>query len=144
MQIVLVRPWTDAHAGTGCCGGDARDGICFEGRVDGPREHGGEVELVGAAFRRLRGELPDVDVQIVGANNTAYLVPSTFRAVRRNRGLIAALRETNRATTAGSVLVDGERIGDLTVLGVDGVLREIIRRDQSSHPSGTPRPPAVR
>ena len=128
MRVVLVRPWTDAHGGTGCCSGDARDGICFDGRVDGPHERDAEVGLVGEIYLRLRNELPEVDVQIVGANNTAYLLPSVFRAVRRRLGLLVALRETNRATTASAILVDGEKVGDVTVLGADGVLEEVRRR----------------
>jgi hypothetical protein len=85
------------------------------------------VDLVAETYLRLRHDLPEVDVQIVGANNTAYLLPHAFGAVRRRRGLWAALRETNRATTAGSVLVDGVRVGDVTLLGVDGVV-EAVRR----------------
>lgn len=128
VRVVLVRPWTDAHGGTGCCGGEARDGICFEGRVDGRDGHDAEVGLVAEAYLRLRSEFPQLDVQIVGADNTAYLLPSVFRAVRRRRGLWAALRETNAATTGGSVLVDGERAGDVMELGVDGVVAEVRRR----------------
>jgi hypothetical protein len=129
-SVVLVRPWTDAHGGSGCCGGDAGDGICLEGRIGGPHEHDAEVGLVAEAYLRLRAELPDADVQIVAANNTAFLLPSVFRAVRRRRGLLVALREMNRATTAGSVLVDGERVGDVVALGVDGVVSEVRRRAQ--------------
>jgi hypothetical protein len=131
MRVVLVRPWTDAHGGTGCCSGDAPDGICLDGRVDGPHEHDPEVGLVAETYLRLRAELTDVDVQIVGANNTAYLLPSAFRAVRRRSGTLAALREMNRATTAGSVLVDGERVGDVLSLGPDGVLAEVRRRSET-------------
>jgi hypothetical protein len=128
LRVVLVRPWTDSHGGSGCCSGESRDGICFEGRVDGPHEHDAEVGLVSQAYLRLRTELPDADVQLVSANNSAYLLPSVFRAVRRKRGLLAALRETNRATTAGAVLVDGERVGDVAALGPDGVVAEVRRR----------------
>ncbi len=128
VRVVLVRPWTDAHGGTGCCSGEARDGICFDSRVDGPLEHDAEVELVAAAYLRLRDELPELDVQIVSANNTAFLLPSVFRTVRRRRGAVAALREMNRATTAGSVLVDGERVGSVLELGVEGVVTEVRRR----------------
>lgn len=60
--VVLVRPWTDAHGGTGCCSGDARDGVCFDGRVDGPHVHDAEVDLVARTYLRLRDELPGVDV----------------------------------------------------------------------------------
>lgn len=128
LRVVLVRPWTDSHGGSGCCSGESRDGICFEGRVDGPHRHDAEVGLVSQAYLRLRAELPDADVQLVSANNSAYLLPSVFRTVRRRRGLLAALRETNRATTAGAVLVDGERVGDVTALGADGVVAEVRRR----------------
>lgn len=128
VRVVLVRPWTDAHGGTGCCGGDARDGICFEGRIDGPREHDAEVGAVAEAYLRLRAEVPEVDVQIVGADNTAYLLPSVFRAVRRRRGTWAALKEANRATTAGSLLIDGDWVGDVQEMGIEAVVREVTRR----------------
>ncbi len=133
LRVVLVRPWTDAHGGTGCCSGEARDGICFDARVDGAGTHDPEVDLVARTYLTLRAELPDVDVQIVGAGNTAYLLPSVFRAVRRRRGTVAALREVNRATTAGAVLVDGERVGDVGALGTDGVLAEVRRRATVAH-----------
>lgn len=132
VRVVLVRPWTDAHGGTGCCGGDARDGICFEGRIDGPREHDAEVGAVAEAYLRLRAEVPEVDVQIVGADNTAYLLPSVFRAVRRRRGTWAALKEANRATTAGSLLIDGDWVGDVQQMGIEAVVREVSRRAASA------------
>ena len=124
-RVVLVRPWTDAHGGSGCCSGDSRDGICFDGRVDGPREHDAEVGAVAEAYLRLRAELPYVDVQIVSLNNTAFLLPTVFRSVRRRHGVLRALRETNRATTAGSVLVDGERVGDVAQMGADAVVAAV-------------------
>ncbi len=77
---------------------------------------------------RLREELPYVDVQIVSLDNTAFLLPTVFRSVRRRHGVLRALRETNRATTAGSVLVDGERIGDVAALGPEGVLAAVRER----------------
>ena len=125
-RVVLVRPWTDAHGGSGCCTGDARDGICLDGGVDGPHEHEAEVGQVAQAYLQLREELPHVDVQIVASNNTAYLLPTVFAAVRRRRGTWAALREMNRATTGGSVLVDGERVGDVATLGVRGVVEAVL------------------
>ncbi len=138
MRVVLVRPWTDAHAGDGCCSGDPRYGVVLEPRLDdsAPAGHHHHDEqavreppaLVGEVYRRLRLEHPEVDVQVVGSSNTAYLLPSTFRAVRRRSGVLAALREANRATTAGAVLVEGERVGDIETLGVDGVLREVRAR----------------
>lgn len=127
-RVVLVRPWRDAHVGSSCCGGDARHGICFDERVDASREHDAEGDVVARTYLRLREELSEVDVQIVGADNLPYLVPTVFRAIRRRRGLRAALGEINRATTAGSVLVDGERVGDVVTLGAGGVVEEVRRR----------------
>lgn len=127
LSVVLVRPWTDAH-GAGCCGGDPRGGIGVERAVDAPGEHDAEAAGVAAAYLQLREDLPGADVQIVSASNTAFLLPAVFRSVRRRRGVLAALREMNRATTAGSVLVDGERVGDVAELGAAGVVREVRRR----------------
>jgi hypothetical protein len=134
VRVVLVRPWTDARGGGGCCSGHAPDGICLDGSVgqglgdDGSRTRDAESDVVAATYLRLREELPEVDVQLVAAANTAYLLPSVFRTVRRRRGNLAALRQSVRATTAGSVLVDGERVGDVLALGPDGVLAEVRRR----------------
>ena len=63
-------------------------------------------------------------------------LPSVFRSVRRRRGTWAALREMNRATTAGSVLVDGERVGDVAILGPEGVVDEVRRRSSLSQTGG--------
>ncbi len=129
VHVVLVRPWSDVRGGGGCCGGHAPDGICVEGLGgDGSRTHHREADVVAASYLRLREQLPQVDVQLVAADNTAYLLPSVFRSVRRRRGSLAALRESNRATTAGSLLVDGERVGDVLDLGPAGVVAEVRRR----------------
>ncbi len=129
-KVVLIRPWTDAHAGGGCCGGEVRDGVCLDGRLD-RREApstGSEAELLAQTYLRLQDDLPDVDVQIVGVDNTVYLLPSVFRALRPQHGVLGALRRMNRATRAGGVLVDGESIGDLIDLGVQGTLDAVRRR----------------
>jgi len=127
-RVVLVRPWTDGRAGGGCCGGEVRDGVCRDGT------HPVEELLadpVGQAWRAVRRELPDADVQVVDVANTAYLLPTTFRAVRRRSGeragVLASLRAAARATTAGSVLVDGQWVGDVAELGPDGVLAAVRR-----------------
>jgi hypothetical protein len=65
-----------------------------------------DVRLVAETYLRLQQELPGVDVQIVGVDNTAYLLPTVFRALRARYGVVAAVRGLNRATTAGAVLVD--------------------------------------
>lgn len=132
MQVVLVRPWTDAHGGTGCCGGDARDGICLDRRVGGTRTHDAETGLVAETYLRLQQDLPDVDVQIVGSDNTVYLLPRVFRSIRARQGTVAAVRGLNRATRAGSLIVDGEAVGQISDLGVEGALREVRRRCPAS------------
>jgi hypothetical protein len=133
-QVVLVRPWTDAHGGTGCCSGEPQDGIVLDEHVGGGHEHDADVQVVAATYRLLRDRLDEreVDVQIVGAGNTAYLLPTTFRAVRRRAGVLAAVRESARSTTAGAVLVDGERVGDVTALGPEGVLASVQARMRRS------------
>ena len=128
MQVVLVRPWTDAHGGTGCCGGDVRDGICLDRRVGTVRTHDAETGLVAETYLRLRQDLPEVDVQIVGADNTVYLLPRVFRSIRARQGTVAALRGLNRATRAGSLIVEGESVGQISELGVEGALQEVRRR----------------
>lgn len=119
-QVVLIRPWTDARAGGGCCSGEVRDGVAPG--VSAPHRHD-EADLVGATYRRLRRERPDLDVQVVGAGNTLWLLPTVFRAVRRRAGVTAALGAALAANRAGAVLVDGEVVGDIEVLGPEGVLR---------------------
>ncbi len=127
-RVVLVRPWTDGRGGGGCCGGEVRDGVCLDGVcLDGEREPGHEhdPDPVGVAWRLLRARRPDVDVQVVDAGNTAWLLPWSFREVRRRSGAAAGLRAALRATTAGAVLIDGERVGRLAELGPDGVLAAV-------------------
>jgi hypothetical protein len=125
-QIVLVRPWTDARGGGGCCSGEVRDGVA-PGISASPHRHD-EADVVGATYRLLRQERPDLDVQVVGAGNTLWLLPTVFRAVRRREGAVAALAAALRANRAGAVIVDGEVVGDVEDLGPQGVLRVSGRR----------------
>jgi hypothetical protein len=120
-QVVLIRPWTDARAGGGCCSGEVRDGVA-PGVTPTPHRHG-ETDVVGAAYRLLRHERPDLDVQVVGAGNTLWLLPTVFRPVRRREGMVAALGAALRANRAGAVIVDGQVVGDIADLGPEGVLR---------------------
>lgn len=128
MQVVLVRPWVDAQAGGGCCSGDTRDAIALDHPVCGVPGADVEAHLVGRTYRLLRERLPEVDVQVVSVSNTAYLVPNAYRAARRRGGPLQAVRAATRATTAGAVLVDGERIGDVETLGPEGVLAAVRSR----------------
>jgi hypothetical protein len=127
-RVVLIRPWTDARAGGGCCSGEVRDGVCLPSDHDGavPESwHEAQPDPVGAAYTSLRTALPHLDVQVVGVGNTAWLLPSTFRTVRRRAGWAAGVRAALASSTAGAVLVDGENVGDLTELGPDGVVAAV-------------------
>jgi hypothetical protein len=134
-RVVLVRPWVDVRSGGGCCGGDP-EGVCLD-RSPTAREHDDGARLLAETYQRLRSELPEVEVQVVSAGNLAYLLPTTFSAVRRQRGVVAAVREAGRATTAGAVLVEGERVGDIEELGPDGVVALV--RDARATAEGRPR-----
>lgn len=124
-RVLLVRPWRDAHGAGGCCSGDVRGGICFEHKVGEHEQHDLSADVVAGTYRLLRRELPAVDVQIVSASNSAFLVPASFRDARRHTGTRAALRHALRSTTAGAVLVDGVIVGDVEQLGPAGVLQAV-------------------
>ena len=109
-RVVLVRPWTDARSGGGCCAGPV---------PSRPHEHDASSDPVGAAYRALRGELPELDVQVVDVANTAWLLPAVLRRARPRVGTLGAVRCALGATRAGSVLVDGLRVGDLETLAPD-------------------------
>jgi hypothetical protein len=131
--VVLVRPWTDGHGGGGCCGGQVRDGVCLDGsrhRTDAPTD--AAVDPVGEAWRALRAQVPQVDVQVVDAGNTVWLLPHVFTAVRREAGVRAGLRAALGSTAAGAVLVDGRRVGDLEQLGADGVVAAVRARMEAA------------
>lgn len=104
-----------------------RGGICFEQRVGGDERHGATPDAVASAYRLLHQHLPGVDVQIVGVDNVAFLVPAAFRDARRHTGRLAALRHALHSTTPGAVLVDGVVVGDVEALGPQGVL-DVVRQ----------------
>lgn len=132
-RVVLVRPWTDVRGGGGCCGGHVEGGVCLE-REQGAAERPPELALLAETYRRLRQDLPLLDVQVVSAGNLAYLVPASFVAVRRRRGVLAGLAAASQATTAGAVLVDGARVGDLAELGAEGVVSAVVAEIASRPP----------
>lgn len=128
-RVVLVRQWRiTSLSGGGCCSVDAA------GVRDAPRpqvreaHEDGEHDSVATAYRMLRERLPDVDVQVVTADNTGFLLPATYGRARARLGRLAAIREAVRSTTAGAVLVDGQFVGEIDQLGATGVLREVTAR----------------
>jgi hypothetical protein len=124
-RVVLVRPWVDAHVGSGCCSGDPRGPIAVDPAHAAPVEHDAATRIAAAAYRLLRERFPDLDVQIVSASNTVYLLPATYAASRRRGGVLSSVGDTLRAPTAGAVLVDGERVGDVVDLGPVGVVEAV-------------------
>lgn len=120
-RVVLVRPWTDARGGGGCCSGP----------VPRHEHHDPSTDPVGAAYRALRARLPELDVQVVDAGNTAWLLPAVLRRARRRVGALGAVRSALGATRAGSVLVDGLRVGDLEELGPEELVA-VVRRAASA------------
>lgn len=142
--VVLVRPWTDARAGGGCCSGDVQ-GIVLESSAaahasrrhrDDLAEGGRPRDGVAEVYLRLGAALPEVDVQVVDAGNLAYLLPIAFRAARPRLGLVRAVAAAARATTAGAVLVDGQRVGRIDELGAQGVLAVVRTHMTSQGKSG--------
>ncbi|MGJ7441983.1 hypothetical protein [Aquipuribacter sp. MA13-6] len=119
--VVLVREWHDHRGGGGCCGGTAalaavRENRTGPGRSPAPGCDAAAASATGTRaadrtaqlYLELRAALPDVDVTVADAGNWAWLLPSTYRAVRAS-GLTrrAAARAASRSTTPGAVLVDG-------------------------------------
>lgn len=133
-HVILVRPWVDAHAGGGCCSAGGRDAIGLDDGASLPVEHDHATRVMAAAYQRLREELPDVDVQIVSASNTLYLVPAVLRAAGRGDGVRARMRRANQATRPGSLLLDGAYVGDVHDLGPGGVVEAVRSRLGSSCP----------
>lgn len=122
IRIVLVRPWRDAAAGGGCCSaGPDSVGLDNAGHA-GHRS----ADVFAETYCLLRKELPGVDVQMVSASNSLFLLPTSYRAARRDHGRLWSLRRAALSTTAGAVLVDGEVVGDVEFLGADGVLGKVL------------------
>lgn len=124
-HVVLIRPWVDAHGGSGCCAGDTRDALALDAPVCRSGEQPHAIRVVARAYTQLCEELPEVDVQIVSAGNTAYLLPTVLRSAYRRDGLRGALRRANQATRPGALLVDGTYVGDVVELGPDAVVETV-------------------
>jgi hypothetical protein len=141
--VVLVRPWTDARAGGGCCSGDVQGIVLERSDARAPHRHRDDLaqgvgprDGVAEVYLRLGAALPEVDVQVVDAGNLAYLLPVVFQAARPRLGVVGAVAAATRATTAGAVLVDGQRVGRIDELGVQGVLDAVRAHMTSRGKSG--------
>ncbi|WP_147144662.1 hypothetical protein [Stackebrandtia albiflava] len=69
----------------------------------------GERRQVADVLAAVRAAVPgDVDVQLVDPRNSLYLLPTVYRAARRNgTGPLAACRVAVLATTPWTLIVDG-------------------------------------
>jgi len=132
-RVVLVRPWSDVRGGGGCCGGEPGGPITADRAQGPPVEHDAATRITAACYLLLRERFPEVDVQIVSPGNTAYLLPATYAAARRRRGVVASLRAGLQAPAAGALLVDGERVGDLVELGPERAARIVASRLARNH-----------
>jgi hypothetical protein len=111
-RVLLVRQWDQQVGGSGCCGrfsSATLDSLHAPG-CDPWAHARTDMEVMGAAYRVLRGRYPtdEVDVTIADPRNTAWLLPAVWRDARR-RGLqpLAALRQVHRATSPRAVVCDG-------------------------------------
>jgi hypothetical protein len=127
-RVVLVRPWSDARTGSGCCGGEPDGPIAVDHVHQPPAERDAATRITARCYLLLRERFPELDVQIVSSGNMAYLLPATYAAARHRVGVMASLRACIQAPTAGALLVDGERVGDLVDLGPEGTARLVAAR----------------
>jgi hypothetical protein len=110
--------------GGGCCSAGA-DGVCLD-RPEAAHSDSSDT-VFAATYRLLRERLPEADVQIAASSNTIFLVPSSYRAARRNNhNRFESFRRAMASTTAGTVLVDGEILGDIESMGADAVLGKVL------------------
>jgi len=105
-RVLLVGPWRSHRAG-GCCAGavDSHDG---RNRGDGTAsaDDRSRWAAVYLAVRSAVGEA--VDVQLVDPRNSLFLLPAVYRDARRGgRSPVQAVAAAVRATTPGTLIVDG-------------------------------------
>lgn len=106
-RVLLVRQWDEQLGGSGCCG--RLGGVTTDLACGDDYAHAREgMEEMGAVYRALHEQFPDVDVTIVDSRNWAWLVPAVVRDARASGcGWMAVARQVNRATTPASIVVDG-------------------------------------
>lgn len=103
---MLVREWDEQVGSSGCCG-----------RLGGGESEVGAGEFaharvamvaMGAVYRELRAELPELDLTVVDPRNTVWLLPALVRDGRaRGLGWRQIARQARRATAAPAIVVDG-------------------------------------
>lgn len=142
--VVLVREWHDHRGGGGCCGGTAalaavRDNGAGCDVGAGSTEAGtAAADRTGRLYREVRDALPEADLTVADAGNWAWLLPSTYRALRASGSTRwVAARAASRSTTPGAVLIDG-RLLPGTDGQAPGLVAERVRAVARGRPGTLP------
>ncbi len=136
-RVLLVRQWDEQMGGSGCCG--RLGGVTTDLASGDDYAHAREqMEDMGAVYRALREQFPDVDVTVVDGRNWAWLVPAVARDARATGcGWVEVARQVNRATTPASVVVDGVVVSAGQVPSVADAVTAV-RAGLRRVPGGTP------
>jgi hypothetical protein len=118
-RVLLVREWDQQTTGSGCCG-RLEGGSSELAATDAFTRTRGDMERMGAVYRALRDELPNLDVQIVDPRNVAFLIPGLLGDARRH-GLSwsEAWRALRRGSGPGAIIVDGRVVSVGTIPDAD-------------------------
>jgi hypothetical protein len=133
-RVLLVREWDQQTTGSGCCGrlegGDSEvAGASDFGRC---RE---DMEAMGAVYRALRKELPQLDVQIVDPRNLTFLLPGMLKDARRGGASWGeAFREVRRGCGQGAIVVDGRVVSSGVIPSADTAVGMVLRQLAASTP----------
>ncbi len=133
-RILLVREWDQQTTGSGCCGrlegGDSE--------IAGASDFGRcrqDMEAMGAVYRALREELPQLDVQVVDPRNLTFLLPGMLRDARRGgASWRESFREVRRGCGQGAIVVDGRVVSSGTIPAADAAVGMVLRQLAASAP----------
>lgn len=114
-RVLLVREWDEQVGGSGCCGRLGGEATELGQASDFAHAREGMVAM-GAVYRALRQELPEVELTIVDPRNTVWLLPALVRDGRaRGLGWRQVVQLLSRATRPAAIVVDGEVLFSGTV-----------------------------
>jgi hypothetical protein len=127
-RVLLVREWDQQTTGSGCCGrlegGDSE--------IAGASDFGHcrqDMEAMGAVYRALRKELPQLDVQIVDPRNLTFLLPGMLKDARRGgASWRESFRELRRGCGQGAIVVDGRVVSSGIIPSADAAVGMVLRQ----------------
>jgi hypothetical protein len=127
-RVLLVREWDQQTTGSGCCGrlegGDSE--------IAGASDFGHcrqDMEAMGAVYRALRKELPQLDVQIVDPRNLTFLLPGMLKDARRSgASWRESFREVSRGCGQGAIVVDGRVVSSGIIPPADAAVGMVLRQ----------------